>query len=250
MSRRHKEKETEINYKPQQAESHADGSQKNSRWTISSTSILNKVLTVTKRDRSSTRFFAESLSFLGSVISDALINKKIVVDDKWVKIPRSCFEEASQKMQIDDDVLDQATHSRGRRFLNRLINTVADSKIVGYVKESYQAVKEKCVELYENATQFAACCLKALFRTFAPDDDPYGKLSHYHSLIEHELPGLKCRKQLSNYYRWFVNWKPAVTYESPKAKKERFKHKLWEKLIDWLIDFLQKLAPQYAYAHT
>ena len=247
MSRRHKV-ETENNYKPQQAESQADGSPKKSRWTVSSSSLLDKLL-VTRKDRCTIRVLAEKIAnVIQPAFTRAFIDDTIEMDDKWVKIPRSYFDEGFFKLHVDKDVEEEATHGRGRRFLNRLINTIADSKFVSYVKDSYKAVKEKCVELYENTTQFATCFLRAAFKIFAPEDDPYGKMSHYHSLIEHELPGLKSRKTLNNYYKWFVEWKPAVTYESPKAKKERFKHKLWEKLIAWLCKHLLEIAPQYAYA--
>lgn len=249
MSRRHREQETDSNYKPQQADSRADGSRM-SRWTFSSSSILNKFLTISVEKTSALRYFAKKISqAIGPAITNAIIDDKIEVDEKWVKIPRT-YLEMYLRLQIDEEKLGITTHGRGRRFLNRLINTVADSKVVSYVKKSYKAVKEKCLELYEDTTQFATCCLKALFSAFAPDDDPYGKLSHYYSLIEHELPGLKSRKTLNNYYRWFVDWRPRGKYEDPKNKKERFKHRLWEQLIEWIKDFLQELAPQYSFANV
>lgn len=246
MSRRHKEHEIEEGYKPQ-AESQVDGSLKIVRHTKSMLEFLGTVMEKPKKLNALRKVAEEIAGIINASVTRAVKDQQIVVDDEWVKIPRSYFEDESFKTQEDKDVPKQG---RGRRLLSRLINNVADSKIVKYAKDSYKAVKKKCVELYENTTQFASCFLKAVFEMFAPDDDPYGKLSYYHSLIEHELPGLKGRKQLNNYYRWFVNWKPAVTYESPKAKIERFKHRLWEKLIDWICEYLQKIAPQYVYAYT
>jgi len=251
MSRRHKEKDIGNNYKQQQAESRADGSPKKPRW-FGSLELLEKVITVTRKTRNDSYVLCTEkvCNAIHKALTKAYLDDRIEVDDKWLKIPRSYLEEDPIELEVEGELIKEANHSRGRPFLKRLINTVADSKIVGYVKDSYKAVKEKCEEFYQNATQFASCFLKAVFKTFAPEDDPYGKLSHFHSLIEHELPGLKSRKTLSNYYKWYVDWKPAVTYESPKAKTERFKHKLWENLIAWLCKYLQKIAPQYAYAQT
>lgn len=252
MSRRHKEQETESYYKPQSVESHEDGHSKKSGWISSSSSILNKLLTVTKRDKDSAvhRFNVNKIvDALHNVLTKAFVDESIEVDDKWVKIPRSYFNEESFSLDVDEDVVESATYGRGRRFLNRLINTVADSKIVGYVKATYKAAKKKVSEFIENTTQFCACCLKGLFMTFAPDDDSYGKLSHYHSLLENEFPDLQSRKTLSNYYRWFVDWRPSLTsYVGPKEKKMRFRHSIWERLIEWICDHLRKIAPQYAFA--
>ncbi len=249
MSRRHKEQETESNYKPQSVESHADGHSNNLRWTNRSSSLLDMVLTVNQTDSGAFRLLTEKITAsILKAVAEAFIDKKIALDDNWVKIPRSYFENESFSLDIGDEVIEETTHGRGRRFWKRLVNTVEDSKIVSYVKRTYKAAEVKCKELIENATQFCACCLKGLFKTFAPDDDPYQKLSHYHRLLEHEISGLKGRRQLSNYYKWFVDWRPAVTYESPKDKKEKFRHKLWERLIDWICEYLLKLAPQYAFA--
>lgn len=250
MSRRNREQETESNYEPHSVESHADGHSNNSRWTICSSSFLNKLLTVTRTDSSAAHHLAEKLAVsFHQIVIEAFIDKKIEVDDKWVKIPRYYFEEESFSLDMDNEVIEETTHGRGRRLLSRLINTVSDRKIVSYVKCTYKAAKKFCSELIENTTQFCVCSLKALFKTFAPDDDPYQKVSHYHSMLEGEIPGLLSRKTLSNYYRWFVDWRPPLTsFIGPKEKKDKFKHKLWERLIAWICNYLRKIAPQYAFA--
>lgn len=254
MSRRHKEIETECKYEPQQVESNEDGHQKKSRWAIGATSILDKIHIVTKRDKdtaSQSDIILGLFGSIGTIVSKAIRDNRIEVDDKWVKIPRSYFDEDVMSLDIEKKVIERegATHGRGRRFLNRLINTVADSKIVGYVKATYKEAKEKVSKFIENTTQFCACCLNGLFKTFSPSDDPYGKLSHFHRLLSHEFPDLQSRKTLSNYYKWFINWRPSLTsYVGPKEKKIRFRHNLWEKLIEWICDYLKTIAPQYAIA--
>ena len=262
MSRRHKILETESNYKPQQVESYEDSHQKKSRWAIGATSILDKIHIVTKRDKdtaSQSDIILGLFGSIGTIVSKAIhkaftkafYDESIEVDDKWVKIPRSYFEAEASSLDIEKKVIEResATQGRGRRFLNRLINTVADSKIVGYVKATYKEAKEKVSKFIENTTQFCACCLNGLFKTFSPSDDPYGKLSHFHRLLSHEFPDLQSRKTLSNYYKWFIDWKPPLTsYVGPKEKKNRFRHRLWEKLIAWICDYLKTLAPEYAFA--
>ena len=252
MSRRHKILETESNYKPQQVESYEDSHQKKSRWTLSSSSILNKIVSVTKRNEDSALYASEKIfKAIHKAFTKAFYDESIEVDDKWVKIPRSYFEAEASSLDIEKKVIERegSAHGRGRRFLNRLINTVADSKIVGYVKDTYREAKNRVSELIENTTQFCACCLDGLFKAFAPDDDPYGKLSHFHRLLTHEFPDLQSRKTLSNYYKWFIEWKPPLTsYVGPKEKKNRFRHRLWEKLIAWICDYLKTLAPEYAFA--
>lgn len=253
MSRRHKELEKESNYEPQQVESYEDGHQKKSRWTIGASSIINKLLTVTKRDKESDlqcHISEKIFNAIGRAFSKAFNDESIVVDDKWVKIPRSYFDAEASSLDIEKEVIERegATHGRGRRFLNQLINTVADSKIVDYVKAAYKEAKKKVSQFIENTTQFCACCLDGLFKTFSPCDDPYGKLSHFHRLLATEFPDLQSRKTLSNYYKWLIEWKPSLTsYVGPKEKKNRFRHSLWEKLIAWICNYLKTIAPQYVF---
>lgn len=255
MSRRHKIEETENIYKPQLVESHEDGHSKKSRWSLGSSSFLDKYFTVVKLDKGDPFSLEKIIRDICKAFTMAAIDNKIEVDDKWVKIPRSFFENAANLEKavnlsnVDEEVREQSTHRRGRKFLSRLINTVADSKLVKYVKDTYKAGKKYCNELIENTTQFCTCCLKGIFQFFAPKDDPYGKLSHYHSMLEPEFPDLKSRRTMSNYYKWFVQWSPPLTsYVGPKEKKKAYRYSQWKKLIEWICNHLQEIAPQYALA--
>lgn len=250
MSRRHKENDIVNINKPEIVESHEDGHLEKSRSTFNSDSLLDKLLTVSLKSTSATRYIAEKVAnVIDTAVTKALSEAKIEVDDKWVKIPRSYFEDELFGAQTVEEVIEPAPQGRGRKLLNRLINRVSDSKIVGYVKRAYKSAKKLCSTLIENTTHFCACCLPALFKVFAPDDDPYQKLSHYHSLMEPAFPDLMSRKTLSNYYRWFVDWRaPLTSYMGSKEKKEKLRHNLWEKLVAWICDFFRKIAPQYAFA--
>lgn len=250
MSRRHKKQETEINYKPQPVEPHEDCHSEESGCTKSgASSFLGKYFTVRKRDRVVYFSISKIAEAINKAVNKALAEQKIEVDEKWVKIPRSYFKEDTFSQYVDEDVTEKVTHGRGRRFLNRLISSVEDSKIVGYVKGALKTAKEKVEVLIENTTQFCTCGLKALFQTFAPSDDPYGKLSHYHSLLKNELPDLLSRKTLSNYYKWFEEWRPPLTkYIDTKEERQKKRHSLWEKLIEWICEYLREKAPQYAIA--
>ena len=239
MSRRHKEQETEINHKPQQAESQADGSQERDY------SYLNKFLkfTIAKRDGTKGRFSLDKIvSAISKAFTKASEEDEIEVDDKYVKIPLQYF---------DDKTIEevQKKSKGGRNPVKRLFSGISDSKVVEYFHNTLNAVKEKCIELYENITQYSTCFLKAANKTFSPDDDPYGKISHYHRILEDEVPELPTRKTLNNWLRWFDDWKPAVTYEDRKDKKQRARHRLWERLIEWIKKYLMELAPKYAVAY-
>jgi hypothetical protein len=48
--------------------------------------------------------------------------------------------------------------------------------------------------------------------------------------------------------KWFVDWRPvAVVKETVKEKKERFRHKIWKRLIEWIYNHLLEVVPQYAF---
>lgn len=185
-------------------------------------------------------------SKLAEVIGNAFMHYGIEIDDKWVKIPRSFFEVHLDETPPYEAVL-EGKSKRGRPIIERLISKIADSEVVGYFKKTMKTAKTKCVELYKNTAQFCVCFLKGLHNAFCPDDDPYGKISHYHRILDEAITGIPTRKTISNYYKWFVEWKTVYT-DTVKEKAEKAKHRLWMKLIEWIQSFLLEIAPQYAIA--
>ena len=243
MSRRHKENDINT-YKPQQAESHADGSLRDKGLSCLGLSIKN--FTVTKRDGSKDKF---SLDIIKNAIVKAFEKMDVEMDDKWLKIPRRYFEESLSTIRLTalgQEPPPNEKRKKGRPWLKRLIDKVEDSKVVGWFKTTLHEAKENCKELYQDITQVAVCFLKGIHEFMAPDEDPYGKLSYYHRMLVKEIPDIPSRETLSRHYRWFVNWKKAETYEDAKAKNKRHKHRIWERLIRWIREFLMELAPQYA----
>lgn len=235
MSRRHKENDID-NIKPQQAESHADDRYKNEY------SVLNKFIkfTITKRDGTKDRFSLDKIaSAISKAFTKAYEDDEIEVDDAYVKIPRRYIE----RYELFEE--EQRKSKAGRNPIKRLFARIADSKVVQYFHDTLEAVKLKCEELYEDVTQFSVCFLKSAFKVFSPDDDSYGKQSHYHRVLADEVPDFPSRKTLNNWCKWFDEWEPVVFNESRTEKQERARHRLWEKLIEWIQRYLTQLAPQY-----
>lgn len=248
MSRRHKDKEQTGNYKPHQAESQVDGSPRDKSDKESAGDKLFSGLKFTVRLGAATRLLAERIT---RALGTALEKHTIEVDDRWVKIPRSAFE------KVDDDWLqhfkvlpspeiEDESPKRGRNPITRLIRKVADSKVVSMFKTTLAEVKTKCKELYENISQFCTCFLKGIHKAFSPDDDPYGKITHFHEILVQGGVRLPTRRTLNNYYRWFEDWRRVVINETANERNERERHRLWERLIEWIYKYLLKLAPQYA----
>lgn len=247
MSRRHKENDIDT-YKPQQAESHADGSPRVPSDHDSTSKKLFSVLSVTRGLSSAAKFLAERIS---KSIEKAFSQGEIEVDDKWVKIPRRYFEEPLSSIRLTplgQEPPSEEKRNRGRPRPKRLIDKVEDSKVVGWIKSTFHEAPKRCKELYQDITQVAVCFLKGIHEFMAPDEDPYGKMSHYHRMLaaDVDIPDIPSRETLSRHYRWFVNWKKAETYEDGKAKNKRHKHRIWERLVNWIKEFLLTLAPQYA----
>ncbi len=244
MSRRHKENDIDS-YKPQQAESHADGSLRVQSDKDSTSKKQISGLSITRRFSTATDYLAKKIT---DSLRKAFLQREIEVDDKWVKIPRRYLEDYLSSINLKEcqDTCAEEKRNKGRPWLKRLIAKVEDSKVVGWFKTTLHEAKRKCKELYQDITQVAVCFLKGIHEVMAPDEDPYGKLSHYHRMLANDIPDMPSRETLSRHYRWFVNWKKAVTYEDGKAKNERHKHRIWERLVQWIKDFLIELAPQYA----
>ena len=244
MSRRHREDETVDNYKPLKVESHEDDHQRKSRFTFSGYSLLNKLLKVVKKSEEPSSFSADKV--IHSIVK-AFSNAEIEVDEEWVKIPRSCFR--SYPGILDEYAAEKTEPPKKEpSIVKRLFNKIDNSELVRLFKSTLKEVKMKCTELYENVTQFATCFLRGSNQAFTPDDDPYGKLSLYHRILRPEVNDLQTRKTLNNYMKWFVEWRPVIAVkETVKEKKERFRHRIWERLIEWICKYLLEVAPQYAF---
>ena len=203
------------------------------------------------------------LSALQMIVKVAFDNGMAEIDDTFLKIRLStikeCFPTLNLKMRVVEDCKkkkkkkkveeEENPSKRGRPLLTRLMKKIADSEVVTYFKKTKNAVLEKCEELYHNLAQYCICFLKGIFLAFSPEEDCYGKISHFHEILEDEIPKLPTRRTLSNYCNWFDNWKSVnkLKYEeTQKDINERIKHQLWEQLIEWIREYLQKLAPQYA----
>ena len=244
MSRRHKENDIEQT-KPHQAEpQRGDSMGKIMRFTVSSTSFTNNLSSL--------------CHIITNAVTNALKNEDIEIDDQWLKIPRKYLEPECSLcfgLRSLDGPPELTPHTekkqskRGRHWLKRLVDKVEDSTVVGWFKTTLNKAKEMVQELYQDVTQFAVCFLKGIHEAFCPDDDPYGKLSHYHRMLvnpDAEIPDIPSRETLSRYYRWFKDWREEVTFEDRKAKRMKHKHRIWEKLIQWTTKILLQLAPQYA----
>ncbi len=247
MSRRHKETDNKDNYKPQEMESHADGhlGVTSDNYSTGKKRVYHRFLgTVSK-------YLAEKLSGL---IKVSIMKDEIEIDDHWLKIPLSAFGELGdgwlqqfRKHAYPQNEGEPETKKKGAHPIKQLFKKIADSKVMEYFHNTLNEVKEKCVELYENITQFSICFLHGSHKAFAPDEDPYRKLSHYLVIISDEVFDFPTRKTLSNYNYWFVNWKPVVINERPKERNERYRHGLWTQLIEWIYYYLLQIAPEYAF---
>lgn len=269
MSRRHKETESE-NIKPHQAESHEDvrlSTKSNEKST--SNVIFSGIGKYLKFTVTATRYLTERIT---QTLGTTLGTSTFEIDDKWVqmKIPRSSFDDYDiQLLQQYNAHVSHRQEERtrkgkgGRNPINRLFRNITDNMAAQFFLDTWNAVKEKCIEMYEGVAQCCVCFFKAASRVFSPedDDDSYGKREYYHSVLVKEIPELPTTeslkekpvlpvlKTLNNWFKWFEEWKPAVTYEDRKAKKERARHRLWDKLIDWVQKYLMDLAPEYAVAN-
>jgi len=255
MSRRHKNNVEEQSKPQQQAEPQGDGSPRGMRFSVSSTVLskkLSSLIRVVKEKPPCIDNLAEEVC---TAVFKALRSKDVEVDANWLKIPSKYLDSRAFSLLHEmghcamDEEPSAKKSKKGRPWLKRLIDKVEDSKVVSWFKTTLADAKQKAKEFYQDVTQFAVCFLKGIHEAFCPDDDPSGKLSHYHRMLVDPVAGITdipSRETLSRHYRWFRDWRQAVTFEDCKAKREKRKHRIWERLIQWIKDFLLKLAPKYA----
>ncbi len=171
---------------------------------------------------------------------------EIRIDGENVIIPKRLFKTFFELI-IPEMPQKEEAKRKGRPKVKQLLSTVADNKVVTFFKDTLKAVKKKCKEMFDGLVQFCVCFLKGIFLVFSPNEDPYGKISHYHRMLVNKIDGIPLRKTLNNNYKWYVEWKEAGV-ETTKEKAEKKKHRRWEKLIRWIYDHLINLAPEYAFA--
>ena len=235
MSRRHKENEidkdlTHLNEEPQKVAL----SGKTLRG------LIERVVVVSRKCARDSKLSIFDL--FGGCGGIDYVADKIEVDDRYVKIPRDCFDET-----LENFICSQAkekTAKRGRPTIRQLFNNIADCKIVRLFKKTKKVVKEKCAGIFQDMKQFCVCFIRGAYRAFSPHEDPYGKLSHYHRIISCEVEDIPCRKTLSDAYNWFVGWR-RTAIETIKEEIERKRYQVWEKLMEWIYRYLIRLAPQY-----
>ena len=255
MSRRHKENDIEQS-EPHEAESQGDGSIIGKCFSSKSTNLLNKMLVVVKQPESSlTTKLSDAIT---CAILKAFQKREVVMDDKWLKIPSryvksSLFNVLHELEHIQcSPPPEKKEPKRGRGLLTRLIDKFEDSQVVDWFKNTWNVGKQIAKEICLNITQFTVCFLKGIHEAFCPDDDPYGKISHYHRMLavpdepEKGIPNIPSRVTINRNYKWFTEWREAVTYEDGKAKRKRHKHRIWKRLVQWIKEYLLTLAPQYA----
>lgn len=242
MSRRHKENERKDKYNTNSVESQADG---NPNTSFSALEFLSRIISKGKPC-----FEDSSLSKIIDGIVAACMNNEIVIDDQWVKIPRYAFGDGALKYfrkQANPEAEEEPVKKKkGRNPIKRLFNKIADSKVVRFFHDTLDEVKKKCAKLYSGMTQYCVCFLRGIHKAFAPAEDPYGKISHYYEMLKDNVGDMPSRRSICYYNNWYENWEPININELPKEKKERHKHKIWEKLIEWIYYHLQKNAPEYA----
>ena len=112
-----------------------------------------------------------------------------------------------------------------------------------------KTVRKHCEKLIEEIDTLTEKNDKDIMRKVAEDKEMQERVKRIataRGLGVTTIPDIPSRETLSRHYRWFVNWKKAETYEDAKAKNKRHKHRIWERLIRWIKEFLMELAPQYA----
>lgn len=242
MSRRHRENEIEDNYRTNSVESRADD---NPNTHLSALKFMDSILF-----KSKTSFGSSFSKLLDEITIAALFESKIEIDDEWVKIRRDVFTEEVQKYfrkyANQETEEEPPKKKKGRNPIKRLFKKVADSKVVRFFHDTLDEVKEKCAELYNDMSQYCVCFLHGIHRAFAPDEDPYGKISHYYEMLKDVVVDLPSRRTIAYYNNWYENWRPIIYNEQPKEKNERHKHGIWQQLIEWIYYYLQKIAPEYA----
>ncbi len=242
MSRRHKEPETK-NCKPQELKFSVE-TLKTSIFDVLSDKLKSVIYEISPIiDIFSGVGDFKCLSKTGDIINFAIESCDFEEDEDYIKIPRRYFGKHAPD--------GETKRKRGRPVVDRLMAKIEDSKVVSFFKDSLKSAKKKAKELYQDVTQYCVCFLKGIYKAFNPEDNPYGKLSHYHRILaEGKIEGLPTRKTLSNHYLWFDTWRKdeCGSPNDPKAKAESLKHKIWNKLIIWIYEYLLGIAPQYAVA--
>ena len=158
MSRRHKEPDNKEHYEPEQMESHDDGhlgeksGKKSNEYSLFGG--MNSLFSVTASKFFSQRIVDKLVEKICTKVLDAFVSRSVEVDDLWVKIPRSAFDELgdgwldSFRKQANPQTEEPPKESkRGAPRIKRLFNKIADSKVMKLFHKTWNEVQKKRAEL-------------------------------------------------------------------------------------------------------
>lgn len=262
MSRRHKEKETEIQ-QPRMMESQGDGHQGD---------LLDKGSKVTESTHGRKITFPAT-RFLGSIYEEALhiamfrtytlaedisidlqLNKQrhyLHLDYNFEEVPEYLRNEYNGDMlnEIVEKVAEEAKDvekedKRGRPEIEQLSNYVEDAQVCSWTKKIYKRIYHKSISVAKNLTQYFVCFICSFFKIFKTESAD-GRIAHFRRMMLPHVMNMPSARALQKYYAWFAYWK-AAAIKTAKELKDEAKHYAWQKLEELIHGHLVQLSVQVA----
>lgn len=262
MSRRHKEKETEIQ-QPRMMESQGDGHQ---------VDLLDKGSTVTESTHgikikfSATRFIGSisendlhfamfrAYTLVGGISVDLHLKKQrqyLHFDYNFEEVPDYLRNEYNGDMlnEIVEKVAEKAKDvekedKRGRPEIEQLSNYVEDEQVCSWTKKIYKRIYHKSISVAKNLTQYFVCFICSFFKIFKTESAD-GRIAHFRRMMLPHVMNMPSARALQKYYAWFVYWK-AAAIKTAKELKDEAKHQVWQKLEELIHGHLVQLSIQVA----
>ena len=263
MSRRHKEKETEIQ-QPRMMESQGDGHQGD---------LLDNGSTVTESTHG-IKIHLSAPKFIGSISEDTLhfamlrtytlaedVSKGIHQKKRQRLHLNSHFEGLSSffkfKSEDNGDLLNKIVEKiakqmtaaekeekRGRPEIEQLSSYVDDEEVCSWTKSIYKRIFHKSISVAKNLTQYFVCFICSFFKIFKTESAD-GRIAHFRRMMLPHVKNMPSARALQKYYAWFAYWK-AAAIKTAKELKDEAKHYAWQKLEELIYGHLVQLSVQVA----
>ena len=256
MSRRHKEKETEIQ-QPRRMESQGDGHQGD--LSDNSSTIVSSYIGAKIR-------FTTSIN-LGSICEDALhialYRTFSLIDDISVKLHLNnhyfdySFNEVPDYLkneykcdvlnkivkEVAEEVEDVENESkRGRPEIKQLSSYVDDKDVCSWAKNIYKRIYHKSISVAKDLTQYFVCFICSFFKIFKTESAD-GRIAHFRRMMLPHVKSMPTARALQKYYAWFAYWK-AAAIKTAKELKDEAKYYAWKGLEELIHGHLVQLSVQ------
>ena len=256
MSRRHPTPEELEKKKQSRVAASQGGGRHNesltpSRRSASYLNILDKILIEVNNTKAKV-----SITDMTAAVAKAILKTECEKDSFLTESEMQLVVESSfcgylsdyLSLQIEPDEVSKSPPGRKKKL--RLCGLLENAAICKLFEKCHNFVEKLKNATYDIISQLVSffCALADRIKIITKEDIGFGHVTCFYKIIQEcfkdKLGKLPCLKSIQNGVRWFWDWSKMFRWKN--VKREREKHRLWERLYNIITDNILQLEPALA----